>query len=119
MAANSVADALAGVAHRNVLATVDAPEFGDGVSFVFRTRLSVADVLALPNDFYAQPVFAQNALLFRLLVRERDGSEPDMDEAQYAGVDALALSEVVMRGKLREKVFEQLHTEAAESTAGK
>ena len=117
--ANGVAEALAGIASRNELLTVDAPEFGEGVAFHFRTRLSVADVLALPNDYFAQPAMAQNALLFRLLVRERDGSEPDVDEAEYAGTDALALSEVVMRGGLRDKVFAQLSEGGAEGGEGK
>lgn len=115
----NVAEALAGIASRNELVSVDAPEFGDGVAFHFRTRLSVSDVLAFPNDFFSQPAMAQNALLFRLLVRERDGSDPKMDEAEYAGADALALSEVVMRGNLRERVFEQLTEEGAKGPKGK
>lgn len=103
-----VSELLAGVSPRNGLATVDAPEAGEGATATFRTRLSVADVLALPENFPSLPAFVQNTLLFRLLVRDPSGASPNLSDDEFAGMDALYMSQLVERAGLRGKVFEQL-----------
>ena len=99
---------LAGVAKRNELMTVPVPDLGDGAELTFRTRLSVADVLALPPNFLDLPAFVRNALLFRLLVRDPTGALPDVDDDEFAGADAMWMHRVVVDSGLDVKVFEQL-----------
>ena len=118
MTARTVEEALRGIAERNELLTAPAPEFGEGVEFTFRTRLSVADVLALPQNFPTANAIAQNVLLFRLLVREPSGGLPALDEQAFAGVDALAVANVVARSGLRKRVFADLADEEAAKPAG-
>ena len=100
--------------------SVDAPEVGEGVKVHFRTRLSVADVLSLPDNFPRMADFAQNVLLFWLLVRDSNKTVPNLDDGLKASADAMALSAIVERAGLRETVFRQLAAgEDAKPTKGK
>ena len=88
--------------------TVAAPEIGDGETVTFATRLTVGDVLALPPNFIGLAGFAQSAILFRLLAREKNGAEIQVEDAEFQALDALGLHAIVRRAKLHETVFAQL-----------
>ena len=88
----------------NQLVTVDTPEFGEGVSFSFRTRLTVGDMMSFPPGFSFMPEAARNAILFRLLVREGNGLDPGLDDDKFAKADARALSAIMKRSGVLDKV---------------
>ena len=101
-----VKELLDGLSKHNERITVPVPEMGKGAEVVFRTRLSVSDVMSLPDNFPRMVPFAQNVVLFALLAREPNGQAVDL-ETTMAG-DAIALHHIVERSGLREKVFAQL-----------
>lgn len=111
----NVSEMLQSISSRNELITVDAPEAGEGATVAFRTRLSVADVLALPENWHRLPGFAQNAIIFRLLARDPNGRLPPVGDDEFAGADAMFLSEVVERSGLRDRVFAQLRAGAEDA----
>ena len=104
----NVSELLRNVGARNDLITVDFPCAGEGAKVTFATRLSVADVLALPENFPSLPRFVQNTLIFKLLVRDPSGRVPNLTDDEYAGADALHISRVVDESGLRDRVFQQL-----------
>lgn len=90
-----------------------------GMAFRCRTRLTVADVMALPAAFFALNELAANAVLFRLLALAENGLAfiRDGDDEWYNGLDAVAIHVGMKRAGVLGMILDQLRPSADEDAA--
>ena len=91
-----------------------------GAQFQCRTRLKVADVMALPQNFFLLQPFAISSVLFRLLGYSENGVSlfPDDDDNDwYNDLDALAIHRGMTKAGVLSKVMEQLRPAEEEAAA--